>query len=243
MKHLKTFLLIFVAFATLLGTTSCDEWNNQNSYDGVSWGTIAQSVDPTYPFQIVADDTVVFFPSNYVDVLKEYTPVNGQRIAVYYNNIEATNPYSYPTKTIEVVQISDILTKSILNTSQIDTIANDKINPASIWYGGGGDLGEHRYLNIKFQVMASGMSTHTVYLVKNLNNEVDEDGYYHLEFRHDSRGDSQVSYFSGYVSFILDEDSMAEGVKGLKIYSNTISEGEKTFTLDYPSLKPVLSSN
>jgi|SRR5574344_21898 hypothetical protein len=249
------FYTFFALFATL-SLTSCSDWLGEDKldYDKVSFGTITKPAAPT-PYKddesiplkdvaIVTDDSLWLYPTNITE-MSSYKALEGQRVILYYKydddylvNPKVSSAEKISTKDntenikkkyVKVAKIQNILTKGILNTNRIDTVKNDPATLYDACFGSNVNTGK-RYLNLYFVAAAGLYKPHYIYLVNDLNagNPVNEEGYYCLELRHDANDDIKQNTSGAYVSFILDQECYAMGIKGIRVtYTNEFNEKKR----------------
>ncbi len=170
------------------------------------------------------------YPTDTTEV-RNYHVTDGQRAIVWFEKLENSKPgYEY---NIKVRGISDILTKKIipLTEATADSIGDSPISiyGNEFWIAQG-------YLTIRFYFLGTYNPTekHMLNLVRNETVEQDDDGYIHLEFRHNAYNDPKEFLMEGYVSFKLDE--IAEEMKtakGLRIRVNSLEYGERIRSLEF----------
>lgn len=171
------------------------------------------------------------------DKLTRYDTNNpGQRI--FYTYINATNPTGDASRKgpfISIDYLQKILTKDMdtLKVDQEDVYGHDGINLLTPNMG-------KTHLTLLFQILGSDSSIkHRISLVAAEDAVPDENGYMSVELRHNAEGDRQNFTGSGYVSFTLSSvPGFKEGkLKGFKIKTKTINNGEKTVTVSYNNSK------
>ena len=174
----------------------------------------------------ISDDSLKVIPLNYYSNI-ESLKTDDRLIATFtIPSGEVTNPVE-----VEFTSFVKMVPQDILQTSAPDTVGNDPADPQVMWQSGGIE-GTSRFLTINFiyQASTSGIQ-HKIYLIDDLTAEnPDEDGYYHLKFRHDANKDQLQLSASSVATFPLPEKYTAPGIKGIKVDFNTISE-EKDSTL------------
>lgn len=165
-----------------------------------------------------------------------YKAVDGQRAFVVCNELE--QPVTGFNYNVEVKDIRDITTKDVVDLTEEnqEKIGDDKINATYMWIAQG-------YLTVEFQYMGthSADKKHFLNLVVNKLTEINpqaDDDYFTLEFRHNAEGDSPDWLGEGYVSFKLKGiEEQIKDKKGLRIRVNTLYNGIKEYTVDFPSGK------
>ncbi len=217
--------LIWISLTCMLMLVLHSCLNDDTS--SIDMGTIRVIEGKNYYLQF--DNGKNVYPAD-TTAIHNYKVVNGQRVLVYYDYLDGTTTgYDY---TIRVTGYVNILTKDIipLTTENAESIGDDRINITQVWRSDG-------YLTFKFYFYGSynPAEPHLLNLVQNQINPPEKDRYIHLEFRHNSHGDSPDQRMVGYVSFKLDKvtDELDSAI-GFKIRVNTIEEGEKIITLDFP---------
>lgn len=218
-----TFLLVLLMLAPIL--QSCLD-SDDNGYTTIATIKVIDGKD--YYFGLENGDKM--YPSDTTEI-HSYKVIDGQRAFVWFDKLdEAKTGYNY---NIKVRGISDILTKGIipLTTETADSIGNDRI---SIYWNDYWIAQNYFTIHFYFMGTSNPEKLHMVNLVQNETLAHDEDGYIHLEFRHNAYDDPQDQVLHGYVSFKLDK--IAEEMKtakGIKLRVRTIEDGEQTYTLNF----------
>lgn len=189
-------------------------------------GTIEVIEGKDYYFAL--DDGTTMYPSDTIHI-NNYKLVDGQRVFIHFVPLEEKKAgYDY---NVSLIQLENILTKDIipLTVQTADSIGNDRINIAEQWITG-------NYLNIEYQYYHSNNPTkkHMLNLVINETPEApaEESDYINLEFRHNAYNDNEMKAGWGVVSFRLDKvKEQMEGKKGFRIYTNSIYDGQRYYTL------------
>ncbi|NLA15457.1 MAG: hypothetical protein GX877_02835 [Bacteroidales bacterium] len=242
MKRKITIPLLIGAMVLVLSFTSCNRWLDKGDETFVTWATL--TIDPPMlglpdlPYYFITDDTLVLCPMNHKTISQEFKPTEGQRLILYFSakkgSDEGAGTSSAEVKHyIDIVQILLVVTKDIVYSDKTDTLGTDKVDAQHIWVTGG-VFGTKHYLNMQLFMPAMEPTNHTFDLSYDITEESSlEDGYYPLELHHNGRQDPPFVDYTTRVSFILEGDCRAEGVKGLKIKVNTINQGVKVYTIDY----------
>lgn len=237
MKFLRFSVYILVIFTLTLTVQSCLD-DDKDSTETLVISTIKMPDPKGTEFYFGLDDGKKMYPGD-IKSIGDYKPIDGQRAFVIFNSFEEkVAGYDY---NIQVRKIVDILTKEIVTLGEgentEENLGNDKINITYMWV-----TNDLKYLTIEFQYYGTQNSEKKHFLnltIKNLepvptSNEDSE--YITLEFRHNKKGDTPDRLGEGYVSFKLNQiESQMEGKKGLKIRVNTLYEGEKYLTVNFPS--------
>lgn len=192
-------------------------------------------------FYFTLDNGKKMFPSDARE-LTNYELNDGQRAFIIFNQLDEKHPgYDY---NVQVKRIENILTKDIVTMGEGENteekIGDDKINATYMWI-----THDSKYLTIEIQYYGSQSENKKHFLNLVINQSAAEtaadnadNDYLELEFRHNDEGDSPNRLGEGYVSFKLDKiKELAEGKKGLRIRVNTIYNGVKYYTKDFPVLK------
>lgn len=226
---MKVFLKIAMAVFCTFSLASCVDTDTDVYYSRYVT-TVTTNVDNGYPYYFLSDDTLKIYPKNYSEL--PYEPTEGERLAVYYSlPEESSNKTIYAT----VNAYDGILTKSIVRSTDTDTLGRDGSSPRSVWFSGG-IYDTPKNVNIIFAFMASQYGiTHSVDMAdSSLVNSVDTEGYYCLEFHHDANEDYPSYATEGLVSFPLTQEYLLPGIKGLKIRFDNIVDDDVTYVkLDY----------
>lgn len=181
-----------------------------------------------YYFEL--DEGSKLYPAD-TTAIRDYPIVDNQRAFIYFTVLdEPLAGYEYNAA---VKHIENILTKDIypMQPAEEDSIGNDRIDVDDIWLS-------RDYVNIvyKFYHSNNPEKRHMLNLVVNEQASADataDDGYLHLEFRHNAYQDTPLQGGTGIVSFRLDSirDRLA-GAKGLCIHVQTLYGGERVFVID-----------
>ena len=228
MKRLNLILLA-VLFAILPILQSC------NNNDGYSIGDFAKdwvtvNVDDEDEYTFTADNWGTLLPIS--TTVPWYKPKDGQRAVVYFNPLY--DDYQGYDVAIKIEAVRNILTKAIgeLTAENEEELGNDPVyiyKDGGMWMSGG-------YLNIifRYDIPVNG-NKHLVSLVKNTTVTPEDDGYIHLEYRHNTQDDVSGSGYrwEGAVSFDLSSLNITPQTKGLKVKINSSANGEVTVTLDF----------
>ena len=135
--------------------------------------------------------------------------------------------YDYNAK---LEHIENILTKDIyrMPPDKADSIGNDRIDVDNIWL-------TQNHVNIVYKFYHSNdmNKKHMLNLVIDERQDVADDGYLHLSFRHNAYNDTPLQGGTGIVSFKLDNvrDQLAS-YKGLCIEVNPLYGEVKDFIVD-----------
>ena len=234
MKRLNLFLMtiIFVAIPVL---QSC---NNNDGYSmgdiRRDWATVSLIDDNNY--YLTSDNIGTLIPIS--SAVPWYKPEEGQRVVVYFNPLY--DNYQGYDMAIKVEAIRNILTKPVewLTAENDEEFGNDPV-----WiYKDGGMWVTGKYLNIVFRydIPVNG-NKHRVSLVEPETTIASvNDGYIHLEYRHNTYGDvSGRGYiWEGAVSFDIRTLNITPQTKGIKVKINSLENGETVVTLNLNSDEP-----
>ncbi len=240
MKKIKLSFGLLATVVLILFSSACSNIDDDYGYDKYSWATVNFTALDSYfdgttssDYYILTDSGYKLVPSNQSEIDKAFNFVDGQRIVVYYNLLDMNDLASskYPTDLkVEIKQIDVVLTKDVLRTNQLDTLARNGIDPMNAFFGTNAQRGT-RYLNIVFRVLGSNNATHYIYLADDTTgNPVDKDGYYNLYLRHNSNNDHQSYYLQGMASFKINVEALAEGIIGIRLHS--VATGDDTVGID-----------
>lgn len=127
---------------------------------------------------------------------------------------------------VKVLSIQEVVTKQVveLNEENRDTIGSDPLFVNDIWLGGG-------YLNIDFSFYGDG-KVHYINVVKDPDEQPEEETEIHLEIRHDARGDDFRQRYRGLMSFYLDSLEI-DGANNLKL----IFENQDFYSTPFPGFE------
>ena len=231
--HMKKFqsyftALFFTAASILL--PSCD---NDESYSigdiAVDWVTVHVEADGLYTF--TGDTWGTMFPA--ATSLWGYRPTEGERAYLIFNPLY--DNYGGYDVGIKPERIYPILTKNVedLTKENDKEFADHPVHLRTAQISGG-------YMTIIFDQKIPQTKKHWVNLVKNPEEEVNADGYIHLEYRYNTYGDTLNVYQTGIVAFNLQTLPIKEA-KGIKLKINDAKKGktelifEKTNTAATPT--------
>lgn len=229
MKNLKRMLhIVSIVGILLIFLQSCLDDGVDTDAALLTIGTIHVIDGNEYYFAL--DEGTKMYPGDTTQ-LKDYHVVNGQRAFIYFTLLDnKINGYDYNAK---ISHIENILTKDVycMPETENDSIGDDKINVTDMWFTG-------PYLNIQYQIYHSDNpdKKHMLNLVVNShsNNNIDEDEYVVLEFRHNAYEDMPYQRGNGLVSFKLDKiENMLVGKKGLNIRVKTLYDGIQYKKIDF----------
>lgn len=227
MKNLK-----FLLFALLLGAMpvlqSCDNNDGYSIGDvAADWATVRVAGGDAY--SLTGDTWGTLWPA--ATSIPWFKPVDGQRVVAYFNPL--SDKFQDYDHAIKVEGIREVLTKQIeeLTVENEAEFGNDPvvIYKGNMWISGG-------YLNIIFRQNLPAKEKHRISLVHPASLVDDrEDGYFHLELRYNTYGDTTGNFVNGAVSFNLNS-LKADGMdmKGIKVKLNSLENGkdvEVTFDL------------
>ena len=231
LKSLLTKLIGYVGLCWIMPLTlvSClgeDVYEGEESYFAIGNVHVIQGKE--YYFEL--DEGSKLYPAD-TTAVHDYPIVDNQRAFVYFTVLdEPLVGYEYNAV---VKHIENILTKDIysMRSSEEDSIGNDRIDVDDIWL-------TSDYINIvyKFYHSNNPEKKHMLNLVMKADDSsrfVSDDGYMHLEFRHNAYSDTPLQGGTGIVSFRLDSirAQMAD-VKGLCVHVNTLYGGERDFVIE-----------
>lgn len=212
-------VMALVAFPML---NSC---NDDDDYYLVGLATVNVVSGNTYYLEI--DNGKKLWPAE-TDV-PWYEAIDGKRVIAYFTPLDGGRE-GYDAA-VRVVFLRSVLTKQVeeLTADNEEMYGNDAVSVYDMWIGGD-------YLNVEFSYYMSGAEAHRVSLVVNTTEEQPEDGYMHLEYRYNDQDDVSSYRRMGLVSFFLGgyAPSADTTYKGIKVKINSIVNGEKELTIDYP---------
>lgn len=218
------------AILAILSLASCQKGVNTIYYMA---GLTKVDVSEGQPYPLISDDSVRIIPLNRESEIYKL-PANTRLVGEFsIPSGKITDPVE-----VEFVNLTQMLSDTVMLSQQPDTLGNDKIALLSTWQSGG-IYGAARFLNISFVIMYGQTGiTHSVSLVENtgIMNNPDAEGYYHLALKHDAKKDPQQAFIDATYSFMLDEKYTAEGIKGLKITFEDFTSEEK-IPLNIPTIE------
>lgn len=226
MKHMLWTGLLGVIL--LCGLTSCGD-DEDGYYVPYSYAVGDMVVEEGHSPYILLDDKKTMFPSN-GDRLPSYLTKNGKRVIVNFTFLDGQREgYDYY---IVVNDIDSVLVKNVIpiTPETTDSIGNDPMNILSMWTS-------EKYLTVQFETRGLGREKHMINLVRDYSEAatLDEEGYLHLNLRHNRMDDPDLDHFLwGVASFRMDDiKSEFPDIKGLKIEVRTLHDGTRDYTCDF----------
>lgn len=219
-KRLFVYLFLFTFAIGVL--SSCDDDEEDNSYDYVQVATLKLNSDSTTFYYILNDGTSLY-PSILSSAFDGYKPVDSTRCIIWYKLLN--NVVAGYDNTAKVVRENEVLTLRYVESSPSDSLANDTITLESqILAGGFLDI---RFLYPKVDNKADIDLVHVA--------TADSDNYTHFKLCFNNGGNNSSSYMSdANVSFNLgDLDPKITGKDGIKFTANTFGSGEVEYPLSY----------
>lgn len=230
----KPLYLHFLCFALTAGMalTACANKNDfdRDSIYSSAYGTIA--VDSLASMQIVCDDTTILQPSNLDCILRTYTPVEGQRVAVHYlpDEVAATGSGEVSAN---IRKLQNILTSDMYATADPDTLSDYPMDPLRIWVSGNVLRGT-KFLNVRYFVYTDNPFTYKIKLVEDLSdNALTDEGLLPCQLRFITGGAVGRYAYSSIISFVLPREVCAPEVKGLYLKINTRNYGLAYYKVKY----------
>ncbi len=226
-KSISFLVVVMVCVAIMPIMQSCD--NDNNNFSGnyiVAMATVAKEAGTVYPYFVLDNGKTVWVAASTVP----YEGLSsGQRVIGNFTILsDDRDGFDYFAR---VNNYTPVLTKDVINLTEAneDSLGNSKTTITDIWIGAD-------YLNVEFQMVYPSYRKHLVNLVNNRMIPVDGDGYAHLEFRYNDLGDTDGKLIPNIVSFRLgDYGPQNKALKGLKVKANTVKDGERIYTYDYPT--------
>lgn len=225
MKKLNFFLWTFLA---VVGVTfqSCDDGDYYSIGDfAADWATV--NVKGAHVYDFTGDKWGELWPA--ATNFPGYSPVDGQRVIVYFNPLYDNYPEGYDCS-IKLERVREVLTKQVeeLTAENEKEYGNDPVDipQGYMWISRTG------YLNIIFLQNLPAEVKHRVSLVKNTTITSTDDGYIHLEYRYNTYDDTTDVWGRGAVSFNLNSLDITPETKGIKVKINSAANGEKEITFD-----------
>ena len=219
MKKLN-FLLLALVLSVVPALQSCDDNDGYSLGDfAIDWATVRVAGGDAY--SLTGDTWGTLWPG--ATAIPGYKPTDGQRVVAYFNPL-GDNWEGYD-HVVKVEYLRNVLTKQVeeLTPENEAEFGNDPvlIYKGNMWISGG-------YLNVIFCQDLPAKEKHRISLVRPSSLVDDrEDGYFHLELRYNTYGDTTGRWVNGVVSFNLNS-LKADGMdmKGIKVKLNSIENGE-----------------
>ena len=214
----NTLMITAAAALLLLSTVSCKPVRSDKYYttymtavsDNNSSDTKSDNNSISY---FVSDDSIKIFPGNVLQIMN--TLKNNDRVIASFTipSGEITNPVQ-----AEFASMSQLYEDNITVSDRIDTLGKSPMSILSAWHSGG-IYNAGRFITIVYSFQGTGFQFHTMALVDDtsLEQNPDNDGYYHLRLTHDNGNDIEASTMEGITTYPLTEKYTGEGIKGIKI--------------------------
>ena len=238
MKRLSLFLFVtmFIALPTLQSCSNKDGYSVGDIWR--DWSTVKLIGDDGY--SLTADNCGTLLPI--ASSIPWYKPKEGQRAVVYFNPLY--DDYQGYDVAVKVEAVRNILTKAVgeLTAANEEEFGNDPVyiyKDRGMWVNGG-----HLNIVFRYDVPVNG-NKHKVSLVKNTTVVPEDDGYIHLEYRHNTYDDVSGSGYrwEGAVSFDLSSLNITSETKGLKVKINSSVNGDVVVTLGFNTAAPTSLMN
>lgn len=215
---------MWVAVAVLTVTVSSCLEDDEYEVDELLFaiGNVRIIEGNDYYFEL--DEGSKLYPGD-TTAISNYPLVENQRAFVYFTLLEQALPgYEYNAA---LKHVENILTKDIhkMTPEEEDSIGHDRIDVDNIWL-------TEDYVNIVYRFYHSNNAEkkHMLNLVVNENDSASDDGFLHLEFRHNAYNDTPLQGGNGIVSFRLDSiRDQLDKYEGLCIRAYTLYQGENDF--------------
>ncbi|MCD8166280.1 MAG: NigD-like protein [Bacteroides sp.] len=223
MKKISFFLTGLLIVIVVSVFQACD--NDSEDY----WKATATVVKPegeNVPSFVLDGGTTVAIANTNASVSRLE---DGERVWIYYNILGDIEGYD---KYVRLNGYRSILTKDVIEFTEEmkDSIGDDPVRVYDIW------VSTTDFLTIRFIMNVPLYKKHMVNLVHNTEEEYEDDGYAHLEYRYNNMNDVTNRIEYGTVSFRLGEYSKENGYKGVKVRLNSSENGEIVYTYDYSKL-------
>lgn len=227
MKKFSLYMFVVLMFFTVIPVLqSCDD-NDGHSLGNfmVTMATVQKEQGSVYPYFVLDNGKTIWVSASAV----AYEGLeSGQRVIGNFTILaDGKDGFDYLAR---VNNYTVVLTKDVVNLTEEnqDSIGNSKTTITDMWVGAD-------FLNVEFWMVFPSDEKHMVNLIDNRMVAPDEDGYAHLEFRYNNMGDEKGEMIRGIVSFDLENYGPSnKNLKGLKVKINSIKNGDKVYTYDYP---------
>lgn len=221
MKKLH-WLFMAMCLTVLPFLQSCDDSDGYSigDFSYPNWATVRVTGNTFY---LDSDTWGTLWPVN--TDMGWYEPIDGQRLITVFNPL--SDNYGEYDHAVKIERIWHALTKSVeaLTDENEEEYGNDPVYifKGDITVSGG-------YMNIIFMqnLPAKPDTKHRISLVKRsenavnpLDEDVEEDGYIHLELRYNNYDDLSGVRAPGLVSFNLKELDITSETKGIKLKLNS----------------------
>ena len=216
MKKFEQVVSVFALFL-LFSVTGCIDDNDDQPPRYLELGKTAEG-QYDVPVVITDSEKILRIEEHAGDFDFEYS----KRVLLKYEitgdegreERDAENTDSGFDYSVKVLSIQEVVTKQVveLNEENRDTIGSDPLFVNDIWLGGG-------YLNIDFSFYGDG-KVHYINVVKDPEEQPEDETEIHLEIRHDARGDDFRQRYRGLMSFYLDSLEVEEVNRVKLIFEN-----------------------
>lgn len=229
MKKLLS-LKLFMILAALTFLTACNDNENSSTWTGSAIGNFVKVDDATYYIDVAQGNKL--YVSNFNELINNKIEPGSRVYCAFL--IETENPkgsaYTYNVRVYQCIPLT-VKEPVHLTPDKAEEVGDDKINLLYAWAG-------DRYIDIQFQIQATGNITHTINLVTVDKTEQVKEGYKYLELRHNANGDYALENYNGMMSFditkILAEEPSLKGF----IIKVPYQSGVKYVEVDYEGSKP-----
>ena len=237
MKKLLS-LKLFMILAALTFMTACnDDDNPGNTWTGTTIGNLVKVDDATYYIDTFKGNKL--YVSNYSDLVNNKIEAGSRVYCAFL--IESENPkgstYQYNIRVYQCIPLT-VKEPIHLTPENAEEVGNDRINLLYAWSG-------DKYIDIQFQIQATGNITHTVNLVTVDEPEQEKEGYKYLELRHNANSDYALENYNGMMSFditkILAEEPNLKGFLIKVPYQNGVKYVEVAYESAKADIEPITS--
>ena len=201
---------------------SCDD-NDGYSLGDIGMDYVTVHVQGNGEFSFTGDTWGTMWPGapSYIG----FTPVEGQRALLLFNPLY--DDFQGYDVAIKVENLYPILTKQVesLTSENAADYGDDPVRVTDAWVAGG-------YMNLIFNQFVPAKNPHRVSLVTNEEQNYEDDGYIHLEYRYNTYGDTLSSrMIRSTVCYNLNTLDL-KNKKGIKMRINSAVNGERVLTFD-----------
>ncbi|MCD8261714.1 MAG: NigD-like protein, partial [Bacteroides sp.] len=203
---------------------ACND-NDSDRYWG-AFATVVKAEGENVPSFVLDGGTTLAIANSSASVSRLE---DGERVWINFTILGDIERYD---KYVRLNGYTSILTKEVIEFTEemADSIGDSPVYAYDIW------VSDTDFLNIRFQYnLPPYDKKHMVNLVHNIEEEYENDGYAHLEYRYNDLGYTTGRWGYGVVSFRLGEYGVNSSYKGVKLRINSAVNGERVLTYDYGS--------
>lgn len=227
MKKIGLFLLAAVAAITF---SSCNDDKEGDYASAITLGTV-HSMGMSSDYYLLLDDGKRAYPSD-KSRIGSFTPNTGDRVVFTYNTLNTpAEGFDMNIALYAVAKVTLGDTATVISEEELEALGKGKATPYQ-WCPT-----TRNYFNMSLIFNASDAKKHTFTLVRNntpgYTPEKTETGYFNLELRHNTGGDTQGTTVSEWLTFDLSEfTAELQDMEGIIVKFDTQNNDTQYFKFD-----------